>query len=150
VIKAAEAAEAARRAPHLPPGEPGVARLVERLDGGPAYYLVPWGTASIVQGIVQVDAAQGGVLGVTLFQQPDPSPILPPGRALEIAAGGDLDTTLAGVRLVWQPCQESTSPVRPFYEIAWADGRRAYVDMSGRVSGRLTPLGRGGGGPTSG
>ncbi|MEA2563288.1 MAG: hypothetical protein QOH06_4792 [Acidobacteriota bacterium] len=150
MITAAEAAEAARRAPHLPLGEPGVPRLVERLDGGPAYYLVPWGTASIVQGIVQVDAGQGGVLGVTLFQQPVADPLLSPEQALETAAGGDLDTTLHGVRLVWQPCQESTSPVRPFYEVVWADGRRAYVDMSGRTLDRLTPLGRGGGGQTSG
>lgn len=141
MIKDAEAAEAARRAPHLPPGEPGAPRLVERLDGGPAYYLVPWGTA----GIIQVDAAQGGVLGVTLFQQPDPSPLLSPAQALEAAAGGDLETTLTGVRLVWQPSQESTSPVRPFYEIAWSDGRKAYVDMSGRALDRLTPLGKGGG-----
>ena len=44
MIRTAEAAEAARRAPHLPPGEPGEPRLVERLDGGPAYYLVPWET----------------------------------------------------------------------------------------------------------
>jgi len=140
VIKGSEAAETARRAPHLPPGEPGVARLVERLDGGPAYYLVPWGTA----GLVQVDAGQGGVLGVTVFQQPDPSPLLSPEQALEAAAGGNV------TRLVWQPCQESTSPVRPFYEIAWPDGRKAYVDMSGRALDRLTPLGRGGGGQTSG
>ena len=126
MIEASEAAEAARRAPHLPPGEPGAARLVERLDGGPAYYLVPWGKA----GIVQVDAGTGGVLGVTLFQQPAESPLLP---------------AIEGARLVWQPCQESTSPVRPFYEVARPNGRTSYVDMSGRVLDRLTPLGKGGG-----
>lgn len=145
MIKAAEAAEAARRAPHLPPGEPGVPRLVERLDGGPAYYLVPWESPQGTAGLVHLDAGQGGVLGVTLFQQPGPSPLLPPNRALETATGGDLDKTLASVRLVWQPCQESTSPIRPFYEVAWSDGRKSYVDMSGQLLDRLTPLGKGGG-----
>lgn len=145
MIKESEAAEAARRAPHLPPGEPGTARLVERLDGGPAYYLVPWETGQGTAGLVQIDAAKGGALGVTLFQQPGPSPLLLPERALEVATGGDPEKTLTGMRLVWQPCQESTSPARPFYEVAWSDGRRSYVDMSGRVLGRLTPLGRGGG-----
>lgn len=117
-----EAAEAARRAPHLPPGEPGEPRLVERLDGGPSYYLVPWGTA----GLVLVDR-EGGVLGVTLSQQPGPLLLDP----------------IPGARLVWQPCQESTSPSRPFYEIVHPGGSISYVDMSGRELERLTPLGRG-------
>jgi hypothetical protein len=144
VITEFEAAEAARRAPHLPPGEPGLPRLVERLDGGPAYYLVPWEAPGGTAGLVQIEAGQGGVLGVTPFQRPGPSPLLAPEQARDAAAGGEV------LRLVWQPCQESTSPVRPFYEIARADGRRSYVDMSGRALDRLTPLGRGGGGPANG
>jgi hypothetical protein len=149
VITPAEAAEAARQgASHLPPGEPGAARLVERPDGGPAYYLVPWlvpsETARGTAGLVQIDAGQGSLLGVTAFQQPGPLPLLAPEQAFEAAASRDLEKTLIRMRLVWQPCQESTSPVRPFYEVTWSDGGRSYVDMSGRVLPRLTPLGRGG------
>lgn len=127
MIGKAEAAEASRRAPHLPPGEPGKPRRVERLDGGPDYYLVPWETNRGTAGLVLVDG-EGGVLGVSLSPEPGPSPLLDP---------------IPGARLVWQPCQESTSPARPFYEIVHPGGDITYVDMSGRESDRLTPLGRG-------
>ena len=127
MIGKSEAAEAARRAPHLPPGEPGEPRLVERLDGGPDYYLVPWETPRGTAGLVLIDAGSGGVLGVTLSPEPGPSPLLEP---------------IPGARLVWKPCQESTSPSRPFYEVV-RGGRAGYVDMSGRELDRLTPLGRG-------
>jgi hypothetical protein len=138
-----QAAAAARRGPHLPPGEPGTPRLVERLDGGPAYYLVPWEVAQGAAGLVVIDAGTGGVLGVTLFQQPGPPPLL--GQEEALAAAAEPGQTVARHRLVWQPSQESTSPVRPFYEIVWAGGGTAYVDMSGRRFEKLTPLGLGGG-----
>lgn len=144
MIDANEAAAAARRAPHLPPGEPGTPRLVERLDGGPAYYLVPWEVPQGTAGLVQIDAGMGGLLAVTTFQQPGPPPLLKPEEALATATAGDLEKTVSQVRLVWRPSQESTSPSRPFYEVRWADGRCAYVDMSGRIFERLTALGLGG------
>ncbi|MFX1325289.1 MAG: hypothetical protein ACFE8N_10040, partial [Promethearchaeota archaeon] len=45
--------------------------------------------------------------------------------------------------LVWKPCRESTSPIRPFFQVNYQRGT-LFVDMEGSVYEDLTPLGKGG------
>ena len=125
-------------------GHPKTPLLVERLDDpGAAYYLIPWLDAKGVVFIVEVDAVSGTMLGATTFPKPTPSPFLTPKKALECAARGFPQHKFGKPRLVWRPCRESTSPVRPFYQISFGTGV-LYVDMNSSVFQKVTPLGRGG------
>lgn len=126
-------------------GYPGTPLLVERLDEPKnAYYLVPWMVAKGVVFVTQVDASSGTMLGVRTFPKPTSSPFLTPEDALSYAARKFPHYVFGNARLAWRPCRESTSPIRPFYQIPFAQGV-LYVDMDGSVLLELTPLGLGGG-----
>ena len=126
-------------------GHPGTPLLVERLDEPEnAYYLIPWMTTEGVVFVVQVDASSGAMLGATTFPKPTPSPFLTPDDALDHVGRKFPQHTFGTPRLVWQPCRESTSPVRPFYQIPYSDKGVFYVDMDGSVFPEPTPLGLGG------
>ncbi|MBU7035852.1 MAG: PepSY domain-containing protein [Theionarchaea archaeon] len=125
-------------------GHPGTPLLVERLDRpGDAYYLVPWRIKEGVVFIVEVDAATGAMLASSTFPNPIPSPFLLPEDAAHCAAREFPQYTLGEPRLVWKPCRESTSSMRPFYQIPFDHGF-LYVDMEGSTLLELTPLGLGG------
>lgn len=125
-------------------GYPGIPLLVERLDEPlSAYYLIPWIITEGVGFVVEVDASSGIMLGETTFPKPTPSPFLSQEDAFDCVAQKFPQYTLGRIRLVWQPCRESTSPVRPFYQISFNKGI-LYVDMDGSIFQELTPLGRGG------
>ncbi|HUT42428.1 MAG TPA: hypothetical protein VM011_13935 [Gammaproteobacteria bacterium] len=145
------AAELALQAQALPglveaarDGCPGQPLLVERLDeAGDGYYLVPWNTSRGTELMVRVDAVTGAFLGLTRFSQPASSPLLSVREALDRARAEMTGIEFGLPRAVWRPCRESTTPVRPLYEIPFEDAM-LYVDMDGTVHHRLTPLGRGG------
>ena len=125
-------------------GHPRAPLLVERLDEpGNAYYLIPWLITEGVVFVVEVDAASGVMLGATTFPKPTPSPFLTPDEALDCAAREFPQHTFGKPRLVWRPCRESTSPVRPFYQISFDKGV-LYIDMDSSIFQELTSLGRGG------
>lgn len=156
-IDAVEAVDAARRGildysldrdpsvkSALKTGHPETPLLVERLDRpGDAYYLVPWRIKEGVVFIVEVDAATGAMLASSTFPNPIPSPFLLPEEAAHFAAREFPQYTLGKPRLVWKPCRESTSSMRPFYQIP-CDHGFLYVDMDGSTLLELTPLGLGG------
>lgn len=124
-------------------GYPGTPLLVERLDKPEnAYYLVPWVITEGVVFVVMVNASSGNMLAVTTFPKPISSPVVAPDEALNYAAQKFPRHTFGEPRLVWQPCQESTSPTRPFYQIPFDKGI-LYVDMGGSIFLELTPLGLG-------
>jgi len=125
-------------------GNPGTPLLVERLDEPVnAYYLVPWMVAEEVVFVVQVDASSGTMIGATIFPKPIQSPFLTPEEAIHYAARKFPHYVFGNARLVWRPCRESTSLVRPFYQIPFTEGV-LYVDMDGSILLELTPLGLGG------
>jgi hypothetical protein len=119
-------------------GRPVEALLVQRLDGGPAYYLVPVAGPGGVDAIVQVDE-RGTVEAVSRLTAPRPLDelFLPTEAARAVAPAGYEPTGL-----VWSPVRESTSPVRPFHRLR-GPSADLFVDMSGRVLPNLTPLGKG-------
>ena len=126
-------------------GCPSTPLFVERLDEPEnAYYLIPWMMSGDVIFVVEVDAVSGIMLGTITFQEPTPSPFLMPEKALDCVAQKFPQYTFGKPRLVWKPCRESTSPIRPFYEIPFEKGV-LYVDMDGLIFTELTPLGYGGG-----
>ena len=77
------------------------------------------------------------------YSRPMPSPYLKPEQAIDRVATRFPQATLGPPRLVWSPRRESTSPIRPFYQIP-LDDRVVYVDMEGGILDELTPLGLGG------
>lgn len=126
-------------------GYPGTPLLVERLDEPKnAYYLVPWMVAEGVVFVAQVDASRGAMLGARTSPKPTSSPFLTPEEALSHAARKFPHYVFGNARLAWRPCRESTSPIRPFYQIPFTQGV-LYVDMDGSILLELTPLGLGGG-----
>lgn len=119
-------------------GRPLEPLLVRRLDGRPAYYLVPVATAEGVDAIVQVDE-HGTVEVVSRLPAPRPlDELLLSAEAARAAAPAGYEP--AG--LVWSPVRESTSAARPFH-LLHGPGPDLFVDMSGRVLAELTPLGKG-------
>ncbi len=126
-------------------GYPGSALLVKRLDKPEnAYYLIPWVITEGVVFVVEVDANSGIMLGTTTFPKPSPSPFLTPDEAKDCVVRKFPQRKFGNPRLVWRPCRESTSPIRPFYEIP-VNKDFLYVDMDGLIVLELTPLGLGGG-----
>ena len=125
-------------------GYSGTPLLVERLDKPEgAYYLVPWIVEEGVVFVARVDASKGTMLETTIFPKATPSPFLTPETALTQAARKFPHYEFGKARLVWCPCRESTSPIRPFYQIPFDKGV-LYVDMDGSILLELTPLGFGG------
>jgi hypothetical protein len=123
----------------------GAPLLVERLDRPDrAYYLVPWIGGRGVELVVQVDVSSGTMAGATLLPLPLPRLVIPPEEARRAALGEGTSPLAAGEpRLVWLPCRESASPLRPFYQVLTGAGN-VYVGMDAAVHSRLTPFGKGG------
>jgi hypothetical protein len=125
-------------------GRPKTAFLVRRLDDPHrSYYLIPWESEEGVSLVAQVDAETGKLLGVATFSRPTPQPFITAEKALEIAMKKFQGETTGEPSLVWKPCRQSTSPLRPLYQIPHMD-KLVYVDMDGTIHPELTPLGRGG------
>ena len=136
MARSEQAARAAARA--AAGGRPLEPLLVTRLDGGPAYYLVPVASAEGVDAIVQVDE-HGTVEAVSRLSAPRPlDELFLSAEAARAAAPAGYEPT----RLVWSPVRESTSPARPFHLLN-GPGPDLFIDMSGRVLAKLTPLGKG-------
>lgn len=125
-------------------GYPGTPLLVERLDKPEsARYLIPWMITEGVVFVAEVDASSAVLLGVTTLPKPTSSPFLTSDEALNCATRKFPRHTFGKPRLVWQPCRQSTSPMRPFYQIPFDKGI-LYVDMDGSIFLEPTPLGFGG------
>jgi hypothetical protein len=124
--------------------EPTTATLVERLDKpGVAYYLVLWDIGVRHAIIVQVDALTGVTLEFILLTKDTSLPFLEDKEAAEYITDIFPGRAISKLRLVWEPCQESTSPMYPLFEVQ-VNGIIVYVRMDGFVHHRLTPLGFGG------
>jgi hypothetical protein len=118
--------------------------MVERLDiPHEAYYLVPLIFENKAGVVFRIDAKNGSILGMITFKKPSDSSYLSHDAVHDLVRRKFPDKTIGSSRLVWQPCQESTTPFRPFYEIA-IDGIIVYIDMEGSILRKLTPLGFGG------
>jgi hypothetical protein len=122
----------------------GVPLFVKRLDEpNRGYYLVPWISKAGVTLIIEVDAMTGTMS--SFFPLPQAMPSLAMNAEQAIAAVSDkLGRQATGEpQLVWRPCRESSSPVRPFYQIKTAEGD-VYVNMDGKVYTRLASFEKGG------
>ena len=125
-------------------GRPKSALLVRRLDDPlRSYYLVPWESEEGVGLVARVDAETGELLGAATFSRPAPYPFITAAQALDLVLDEFKAGTVGELKLVWKPCRESTSPLRPLYQIPYID-RLLYMDMDGKIYSELTPLGRGG------
>jgi len=122
----------------------GTPLLVKRLDApGLSYYLVPERSPAGIAAIAQVDASTGSLQSVARLPQPVPQMIISPRQAAE-AASDSIGRRLTGApELVWQPCRESSSPLRPFYRVRAAE-HDLFVSIDGQVYEELTPFGKGG------
>lgn len=125
-------------------GSLGTPLLVERIDkSNSAYYLVPWEITEGIVFLIEIDAKEGHLLGIVTYPKPIKFLFLSRSKALEAVSAKFPHYTFVKPKLVWKPCQESTSPIRPFYQIQFQKGN-IYVDMEGLIYGDLTPLGKGG------
>lgn len=104
-----------------------------------AYYLIPWRIIKGVVFIVRVDASSGDVLEVRTFPKPTPSPFLSPNDALVYAQNKYPTYKFGNPNLVWQPCEESTTAMEPFYMIPY-NHRTLFVGMNKNIFHKPTPL----------
>lgn len=128
-------------------GYPGQPLFVNRIDvPNTFYYLVPWhalnGTYDL---LIRIDAISRKYLGLVQFQKSHQPYFLDAREALQKAQTVAPLSNDADIRCVWRPCEQTTTPFSPLYEIATAEGAVLYIDMSGRIYDELTPLGEGGG-----
>lgn len=125
-------------------GKPGTPLLIKRLDVSKrAYYLVPWVIEEGTVLIVEVDASNGSMRSATHLPKAVPHLFLSPGEALTLVSRKFPSQKLGKPHLVWQPCRETTSSLRPLYEIPYEDSI-LYVGMDGSIFSSLTPLNLGG------
>lgn len=125
-------------------GKPDTPLLVKRLDVlKQAYYLVPWVIEEGTVLIAEVDASNGSMRSAARLPKAVPHLFLSPDEALTLVSRKFPSQKLGKPLLVWQPCRETTSPLRPLYEIPYEDGI-LYVDMDGSIFSSLTPLNLGG------
>jgi hypothetical protein len=125
-------------------GGAGTPLFVKRLDHpSRGYYLVPWVNPSGIVLIVEVDASTGSLSSVVPLAQPMPRLGINPTEARSAVTGGSGGLSTDEPQLVWQPCRESASPLRPFYQVD-IDAGHVYVDMDGKVYTNLTPFSKGG------
>lgn len=123
---------------------PGDPLLVQRLDmPGAAYFLVPWTIGDRPVLMVQVDASSGTPLGIAVHADTTRALFLKPEEAM-LRMGLEFPRhEFDRPRLVWRPCQESTTPFYPFYEVH-LDRGDVYIRVDGTIFRGLTDLGRGG------
>lgn len=123
-------------------GEAGPALKIDRLDApGRGYYLVPWQDARGVVLLAQVDGASGALSSFAVLPMPQTQAVMSAEEARRRAVA---QAPVAGaLRLVWQPCRESASPLQPLYEVPVRSGV-VFVAANGAVHDRLTPFARGG------
>jgi hypothetical protein len=125
-------------------GQPGVPLLIKRFGQQEGYYyLIPWLTKEGTALIAEVDANNGMMGSVSSLAKPIPHLFLEPDKAINIVSRKFPGRKFGKPLLVWRPCRETTSPLRPLYEIPF-EGGVLYVDMDGAVFPSLTPLGLGG------
>lgn len=125
-------------------GRAGRPLLVERLDKPrSAYFLIPWMIQRKVALLVEVDALSGELLSASALAEPTSELIMSEDDALEAANRAFPEYTFGSPRLVWRPCQESTTSTRPFFQIPYQRGV-VYVSMDGSVLRELSDLGLGG------
>lgn len=103
------------------------AHLVERLDRPDArYYLVLFGPPLASSAVAAVDAATGGVMSAARLSGKGPHLSVDAAQAQRIAA-----LPGARLRLVWQPCTASLSPLYPLWEASDA-AATVFVDQRGK------------------
>lgn len=117
--------------------------LVERLDNGQYYYLIPFTQEGKVILVVEMDAEAGSLLNLTQIPPGGIYPLLTISEAQDIAQRKFPHYRFLQSRLIWTPCRESASSLYPFYEVPYTEGR-LYVSMTGHIFPQLTPFGLGG------
>lgn len=117
---------------------PSATLVLPLLEHDHPYYVVEITRATLVTARFVLDPA-----GTLLEAEGDARPVgalvpwvRPPGRAP--SGSGDADQ----VRLVWQPCDQSKSRLRPFWEVT-AKAAVRYVRVDGATFDQLTITGRG-------
>lgn len=123
--------EAAARARTLAAPRAAVALasdLVERLDGGNAYFLVRLGEPDGGGLIVAVDALTAAILSVARLDDVDRHRL--PDRHDAVRWADYPEDSAA--RRVWAPSRATRSPFYPLWELK-AGTECAYVDMNGKV-----------------
>lgn len=95
---------------------------------GEEYYLVIFGEHEAAVGVAAVDVARGEVM-VSAALSGHRSHLSIDAQTALRRAGSPVD---ARIRLVWQSCTGSRSPLYPLWEIR-ADERTVYVDQQGVV-----------------
>ena len=117
---------------------PGVAHLVERLDGQHPYFLVHFGEPGGRGAAVMVDAMDGSVMARAAVERVEQPWLIKEERAIEIANCAEP----VAARLVWKPSRATRSPFYPLWEVSTAS-ETVWVDQSGRVWRELAPPGSG-------
>jgi hypothetical protein len=131
-------------ASNLMGAQPGAALFIRRLDQRDrGYYLVPWISKDGIVLVIEVDGLKGTVAGFSTLPQAQPSLVIKPEEAIAIVSSDLGRKAIGEPQLVWRPCRESSSPLRPFYEVKTGEGE-VYVGMDGHVYINLTPFGKGG------
>ena len=117
---------------------PGVAHLVERLDGQHPYFLVHFGEPGGRGAAVMVDAIDGSVMARAAVERIEQPWLIKEERAIEIANCAEP----VEARLVWKPSRATRSPFYPLWEVS-TGSEKVWVDQSGRVWRELAPPGPG-------
>jgi len=118
--------------------------FVKRLDVPDRdYYLVPWENEDGITLVMELYASAGSLAGAAPLKKPVRHITLSPKQAIAAVAQSTGREPAGEPQLVWRPCRESPSPMRPFYRIATETGE-LFVSPEGQVYTTLTPFGRGG------
>jgi hypothetical protein len=137
VVKISEeqAREIARNKLGLPAETPGRAWLISRLDLPDAHYwLVALGPPQTEYSLAAVDALDGSLMNWAILEKPQVFTLLTPQEAVRRT----MQRGAYPVRLVWQPCQASHSPLYPIWEVQ-TDERTLYINQQGGVFQELVP-----------
>lgn len=124
-------------------GKPFTPFFVKYLHNKSAYFLVPWKHNEKVAFIIQINARTGQFAGITFFEKMQRDPIIPEASASNCATAAYPTENFVSKGLVWKPCRESTTPLRPFY-LFESENLSIFVDMNCKIFTFLTPLGKGG------
>lgn len=116
--------------------------LVERLDNGQKYYIVPFAFENNITLVAEIDAEDASLHSLTQIPRGGSYPLLTSREALNLAHSYFPEYNLGNPRLIWTPCRETASTLYPFYQIAHSGGS-LYISMSGHVYSDLSPFGLG-------